>query len=85
MVLKRADVESFLSRDWDRVARAKDAYWQRVRRRLGPEALLAAADELHRQAQELNPGWPNADEREEDRKTHERVSAILRRTNVPAR
>lgn len=74
--MNRVDVEAFLSRDWARVASAKDAHWQRI----GAVAALRAADELHRHAKATNPLWPATEEREEDLEAHRTTSAILRRT-----
>jgi hypothetical protein len=74
-----ADIRAYVGRDWQAVRDAKHAYWQARLATEGPEAALAANDQLRTFCQGLNPGWPGDQEREADLEAHRRVSAALRR------
>jgi hypothetical protein len=70
-------IREFVSRDWEAVRENKDAYWGERIARLGPLEGLRIAEELRQQALRL-PGWPRADDRQEDLQSHVRLAALLR-------
>ncbi|HUO83792.1 MAG TPA: hypothetical protein VM534_01640 [Thermoanaerobaculia bacterium] len=79
------DLEGFISRDWEAVRRVKDRYWAERIARLGPAEGFRIADELRRQMLAVNPGWPDAAERSEDRAAHERLAEVLGRADATGR
>ena len=78
-------LRSFLDRDWAAVRDAKDAYWTEVTRVRGPLEALRIADELRREARQLRPGWPTAEDRAADLEAHIRLSERLRSGVDPGR
>ena len=78
-LVKRADVESYLRRDWAGAAERKAAFWAERKARLTPLEALRLGDDLRRQVCSLRPGWPSAEERLEDLAVHLKVSELLRR------
>ena len=80
----RADVEAFLARDWDRVARAKEEYWAKRKRRLGLVEVLRVMSDLRDHARALRPDWPTPEERAKDLQTHERVAEALAKVSPSA-
>lgn len=79
------DIRAFVSRDWDAVRDAKDAYWSERIARLGPVEALRAADELRRQVLAQDPGWPHPDDRHHDLLSHVRLAERLRRVDSARR
>lgn len=74
-------IREFVSRDWGAARDAKDAYWADRIARLGPAEGLRIADELRRQMVLIDPGWPDAPDRQEDLLTHARVAELLGRVH----
>ena len=77
------DIRRYMSRDWQAVRDAKDAYWAHRIARLGPREALRVADELRRQMRAQHPGWPSREDREADLAAHSRLSERLRRAPHP--
>ena len=77
--MNRDSIEGYLSRDWNRVARAKQEHWRDRKRRAGLPETLAVSDELRNHAKAIRPEWPTASEREQDWQSHAAVSEKLRR------
>ena len=73
------DIRAYVSRDWGAARDAKDTYWAERIARLGAVEGLRIADELRRQVLSRNPGWPTAEDRQEDLRAHVRLSELLRR------
>ena len=78
-------IQEYVSRDWDRLRRAKDDYWGERIQRLGPMEAFRIAEELRRQALLLNPGWPNTDDRRQDFEAHARLAELLKRASPTRR
>jgi hypothetical protein len=78
-------IREYMSRDWDRVRRAKDEYWGERIQRLGPLEGFRIADELRRQALLLNPGWPTPEDRRLDFEAHARLAELLHRASPTRR
>lgn len=76
-------IEEYVSRDWQAVRAAKDAYWAARIRRRGPAEGLRIAEELRRQMMALDPRWPSAADRERDLAHHARVCELLRHVDHP--
>jgi hypothetical protein len=76
--MNRADIRSFVGRDWSAVERMKARFWLDERRRLTPTDVLAIGDDLRRHVRSLRPDWPDAVEQAADRAVHLRVSEALR-------
>ena len=74
-------IREFVRRDWASVREAKDAYWGQRIARLGPIEGFRVADELWRQMRLQDPGWPDADQREADLRSHVRLAALFRRAD----
>lgn len=70
-------IREFVSRDWQAARESKDAYWGARIARLGALEGLRIAEELRQQALQVS-GWPQADDREEDLRSHVRLAALLR-------
>ena len=70
-------IREFVSRDWQAARESKDAYWGARIARLGAVEGLRIAEELRQQALQVS-GWPHADDREEDLRSHVRLAALLR-------
>ncbi|MEO8680258.1 MAG: hypothetical protein ABI665_14500 [Vicinamibacterales bacterium] len=70
-------IREFIARDWQAARDNKDAYWGARIARLGPLEGLRIAEELRQQALQVT-GWPRADDREEDLRSHVRLAALLR-------
>jgi hypothetical protein len=84
MTARDADsIRAFLGLDWAARASTKEDAWRSFKREHGPAGSLRIADDLYRQAKVARPGWPTAQDREEDLATHLRVEEIIRR--VPPR
>lgn len=69
----RDELEAYLARDWSSLAEVKTKWW----RDTSPSEKLRLADELRKQVIAQNKDWPSEEDREEDLRTHERVSALL--------
>ncbi len=78
-------IRAFVDRDWERVRRAKDAYWAERIARLGAAEGFRVADELRRQALLNDPAWPHPDDRASDLAAHVCLSALLRRADRTSR
>ena len=78
--MDRRDLVAYLTRDWAKVARAKDDHWRQRKARFGAAEALQVASELRQHARIACPGWPTDEEREEDLQTHREVAAKLRQT-----
>jgi len=78
-LMKRADIEAYLGRDWAGAALRKADYWAERKARLTPLEALGLADDLRRQVCSLRPDWPSAEERQDDLASHLKVSELLRR------
>ena len=78
------DIGAYVSRDWGALRRSKDQYWRDRILSLGAREGIRIADELRRQAQVLDHGWPHEADRREDLAAHVRLSGIFRRAR-PAR
>jgi len=78
-------IREYVSRDWDRVRRAKDEYWGERIQRLGPMEAFRIAEELRRQALALNPGWPSPEDRRLDFEAHLRLAELLQRASSTRR
>jgi len=76
--MKREDIRAFAARDWAAIADAKAAFWAERKRSMTPEEALATAEMLRQHALQVNPGWPDADERAADLALHVRISEALR-------
>jgi hypothetical protein len=72
-------IRDFVARDWAAVRASKDRYWGERIERLGPAEGLRIADELRRQALQLNADWPDAALRREDILSHVRLARAFRR------
>jgi hypothetical protein len=78
-------IRELVARDWAAARQNKDAYWGERIARLGPLEGFRIAQELHRQAQLLNPGWPDEALRQADLQAHVRLSALFRRAGSTRR
>lgn len=78
-------IREFVSRDWQAVRDAKDAYWRDRITRLGPLEGLRIADELRRQALLRDPAWPDDALRREDFLSHASVAERLHRARPTRR
>jgi hypothetical protein len=78
-------IREFVARDWQRVRDSKDAYWGRRVAELGAAEALRVADELRRQACQMDPHWPDTESRQADLASHVRVTALLRRAGATRR
>ena len=78
-------IRKFVGRDWAAARASKDAYWAERIARLGPLEGLRIADELRRQAIQRYPEWPDAEQRQEDLRSHARVADLLRRASAARR
>lgn len=76
----RDAIRQFLERDWAWLAAEKARAWQHGKRT--PAADLRAANELRRHVAAVRPDWPDASDREEDLRTHVRVSEALGAVSV---
>jgi hypothetical protein len=74
-------IREYMSRDWDRVRRAKDEYWGERITRLGPREGFRIGEELRRQALSLDPRWPSPDDRRLDFEAHVRLAELLHRAS----
>ena len=79
------DIREYVSRDWEAVRDAKDAYWAERVGRLGPLEALRIADELRRQTLLQHPDWPDAASRRDDLSHHTRMTALLARADAARR
>jgi hypothetical protein len=79
---RRADLRSYVQRDWALLAELKQAQWL-AQRRLGPALAMRIADDLRRQVRAARPDWPSDEERAADLEAHIRVGEILRRASPP--
>jgi hypothetical protein len=75
------DLRDYVARDWNAAREAKDAFWARRIAELGPIEGFRIADELRRQVLEQHPGWPQDEQRDEDRASHVRLSELLQRAS----
>jgi hypothetical protein len=75
------DIRAFMARDWAAARAAKDTYWSDQVARFGSIEAIRMADELRRQAQLYDAGWPHADDRLRDLACHVRVAALFRRAD----
>lgn len=85
LVMVTRGIREYVTRDWQAARAMKDAYWGERIARLGPVEALRVADELRRQVLHLNPGWPGATRREDDLRSHARLSNLLRRAGAARR
>jgi hypothetical protein len=77
--VRAEDLAAFAARDWKSLAASKEAHWLTERRRRGVGWCFEVADGLRRQVARRSPGWPTAEERQDDLDTHVRVGSALRR------
>jgi hypothetical protein len=77
-------ISQFMARDWRWVRESKDTYWSQRIHELGPSEAFRIADELRRQAIEIDPGWPATDDRRRDLSAHVFLAELMRRAR-PAR
>jgi hypothetical protein len=82
--VNRADVESYLHRDWRTVAAAKTRFWIERKAEMSPLELLAAVDRFRSSQRALRPDWPSEAERAADLEAHVRLSERLRRVGALA-
>jgi hypothetical protein len=67
-----------MSRDWERLAKAKRLRWDTRRRKFGPAEGLRVAAELYEHVRLTRPDWPAAASRLEDLQHHIKLSEQLR-------
>jgi len=72
-------IREFVARDWGAARRSKDAYWAERIDQLGAREAFRIADELRRQALQINPAWPHPDERRLDLAAHALLAELMRR------
>lgn len=78
-------IREFVARDWSAVRESKDLYWSERIGRLGAAEGFRIADELRRQALQLDPSWPGDELRRADLQAHVRLAALLRRADSARR
>ena len=78
-------LRDYMARDWQGSRSRKDAYGGERIARLGPVEGLRIADELRRQMLLVDPGWPDAAQRQDDLRAHLRVAELLRRAGTACR
>jgi hypothetical protein len=78
-------IRDYVARDWAAVRERKDAYWAERISRLGAAEAFRVTEELRREAQLCNPGWPSAADRHADFEAHVRVAALFQRVDSTRR
>jgi len=68
--MDRSAIAAFLARDFQASARLKAEHWAAEYRSRGPIATLEASDALREHMRAIRPGWPTAEDREEDLAHH---------------
>ena len=84
LVISRA-IRELMRRDWSAARASKDVYWGERIARLGPLEGLRIADELRRQVLAHDPMWPSREDREQDLRSHARVSELCCRAGAARR
>ena len=74
-----SDLQAFVQRDWNLIARAKAEGWIEQKAAMTPSAAFQLGAELLRYARTLRPDWPNESERDADLASHVRVAEMLQR------
>jgi len=77
-------IQEFARRRRDLVERLKADFWATEKRGLTAGEALGLADGLRRQAATLKPGWPSAEEREQDLRFHQELAEKLGAVRSPS-
>jgi len=70
-----------MARDWSAIEREKRQFWVERLAAANPDEAFEIADELRQEVLAVRPDWPTAEERSEDLKAHEALSALIRRAS----
>ena len=80
MALDPAALRQYVARDWSGARERKRVYW-RARLAAGEfREALRVSDQLRKWMMQLDGSWPTQAHRDEDLRTHQRVSAALAET-----
>ncbi|HEX9798582.1 MAG TPA: hypothetical protein VGC00_00280 [Thermoanaerobaculia bacterium] len=79
--MNRAEIESYLRRDWRSVAAAKSAHWAERKSRGSFGELFAVVSRLRQAIVARRPEWPTASDRAADLEAHRALSERLRRVD----
>jgi len=77
----KLDARSLMNRDWGLPERVQDEQYAAMVRAGRWAELLAEMDELNELGRCMQPDWPGPEEREQDYRTHVRVSEMLARVS----
>jgi hypothetical protein len=78
-------IREYMARDWAGWRARKDRYWADRIARLGAIEGFRIAEELRQQALMQVPGWPDAEQRQQDLQAHQRLADLLRRAGSSRR
>ena len=81
-MMLRADVESYVRRDWHAVEAAKGAFWAEQKRRLTARELFMIVDAFRAEIRSARPNWPSSEDRADDLESHRRLGEQLRRVRA---
>ena len=71
-------LREYAARPWEEIERVKRRAQAESVARMTPAERISSADLLRRHAQQINPDWPDENERNADIENHVRVSDLLR-------